>query len=155
MDKEFTKLISANYNVIYGPINEYIPIMWQEDVQQDILLAAWQAYPTFKGDSKFSTWLYKISLYTCLQWRRSYRAAQRRIEKWSQIDHEKDDTSILNALLEYLKGKEVDILALSYAYGIKGEQIARRLGIKPNHVRILTFRAANKARAFIKQLDSK
>ncbi|GAA0706834.1 RNA polymerase sigma factor [Dactylosporangium roseum] len=31
-----------------------------EDVTQDALLAAWQALPTFRAESSFATWLYRI-----------------------------------------------------------------------------------------------
>ena len=36
----------------------------REDVYQDILLNAWKSYPAFKGESKFSTWLYRVALNT-------------------------------------------------------------------------------------------
>ena len=31
----------------------------RNDLRQDILVNAWSSYPRFRGDSKFSTWLYK------------------------------------------------------------------------------------------------
>jgi RNA polymerase sigma factor (sigma-70 family) len=43
----------------------------QADLRQDILMQAWRAWPKFRGDSKFSTWLYKIGLNTALMHRRS------------------------------------------------------------------------------------
>src|SRR5882757_2916224 len=34
----------------------------REDLFQDIVLQLWRAYPTFKGDSKISTWMYRIAI---------------------------------------------------------------------------------------------
>jgi RNA polymerase sigma-70 factor (ECF subfamily) len=34
----------------------------KEDLFQDIILQLWRAYPTFKGDSKISTWMYRIAI---------------------------------------------------------------------------------------------
>lgn len=34
----------------------------KEDLFQDIVLQLWRAYPSFKGDAKVSTWMYRIAL---------------------------------------------------------------------------------------------
>ena len=46
-----------------------------EDLYQEILMEAWKALPSFRGDSSFSTWLYRVALNTALTWRR--RSARR------------------------------------------------------------------------------
>lgn len=38
----------------------------RKDLFQEILIAAWQSYPKYKGDAKFSTWLYKVAIYTAI-----------------------------------------------------------------------------------------
>ncbi|MBD3375415.1 sigma-70 family RNA polymerase sigma factor [candidate division KSB1 bacterium] len=42
------------------------------DLIQDMLIQLWQSYPTFKGQSSFSTWMYRIALNTALMYRRKY-----------------------------------------------------------------------------------
>jgi RNA polymerase sigma factor (sigma-70 family) len=34
----------------------------KEDLFQDIVLQLWRAYPSFKGDAKVSTWMYRIAI---------------------------------------------------------------------------------------------
>lgn len=47
----------------------------RKDIYQDILLNAWKGYSSFKGDSKFSTWLYRVALNTAFsKLRRSKRS---------------------------------------------------------------------------------
>jgi RNA polymerase sigma-70 factor (ECF subfamily) len=63
-------------------IEEYKPLLFkvvrsyafnltdQDDLFQNITIQVWRSVPNFKGDSKVSTWLYRIALNTALNWRR-------------------------------------------------------------------------------------
>lgn len=42
-----------------------------EDAAQEVLLRAFEKMPQFRGESEFSTWLYRIALNYCLELRRS------------------------------------------------------------------------------------
>lgn len=37
-----------------------------KDARQDIILQLWKSLPTFRGDSKISTWIYRVALNTVL-----------------------------------------------------------------------------------------
>lgn len=45
------------------------------DIVQDAFLRAYRALPGFKGQSKFSSWLYRITLNLCRDWMRKQRRA--------------------------------------------------------------------------------
>lgn len=45
------------------------------DVSQDAFLRAFRALPGFKGQAKFSSWLYRITLNLCRDWMRRQRRA--------------------------------------------------------------------------------
>ena len=45
------------------------------DVTQETFLRAFRALPGFKGDAKFSSWLYRIALNLCRDWMRKDRRA--------------------------------------------------------------------------------
>lgn len=38
----------------------------QQDLFQEIVIQLWKAYPKFKGDSKLSTWLYRVAINTAI-----------------------------------------------------------------------------------------
>ena len=48
----------------------------QEDLFQEISLQLWKSIPDFKGQSKESTWIYRVALYTATTW---VRKEKRRI----------------------------------------------------------------------------
>lgn len=41
-----------------------------EDIAQEVFLQAYKSLDTFRFDSKFSTWLYRITVNKCLDWKR-------------------------------------------------------------------------------------
>src|SRR5690349_6407653 len=43
---------------------------WADDLAQEVFLLAWRKLDQFRGDSRFSTWLFRISYTTYLQSRR-------------------------------------------------------------------------------------
>ena len=38
----------------------------RQDLFQEIVIQLWKAYPSFKGQSKFSTWLYRVAINTAI-----------------------------------------------------------------------------------------
>jgi len=42
-----------------------------EDLAQEAFLRAFEQIGTFRGTAKFSTWLYRVAVNTCLNWRQS------------------------------------------------------------------------------------
>jgi len=66
-EKEFIQLLNQNQKIIHKVCNLYMN--WQEDKEdlfQEITLQAWKAFSQFRGDAKFSTWLYRVALNTAI-----------------------------------------------------------------------------------------
>lgn len=144
MTRPFISLISSNYGIIHTVLQEYVPRMWQADVQQDILAAAWQAYPRFKGDCKPSTWLYRISLYVCIEWRRKERARIRRDEAYRDEQAYTTGEGWLERFERILHGiptVDLDILVMHYAFGLRGVRIGRLTGLSPGAVKKRIYEA--------------
>lgn len=43
----------------------------REDLYQEVLMQSWRSFASFNGQSKFSTWLYRVALNTALRRRRN------------------------------------------------------------------------------------
>ena len=76
-EKEFIALLNQNQKIIYKVCNLYMQSHAdREDLFQEITLQAWKAFGNFRGEAKFSTWLYRVALNTAITF---YRKEKRNI----------------------------------------------------------------------------
>ena len=67
MEKEFLKSIHAYQKIVYKVCKIYRNSKEdQEDLFQEIVYQLWKSYPSFKGESKISSWIYRIALNTAM-----------------------------------------------------------------------------------------
>lgn len=67
MEKEFLDLIYEYQKIIYKVCKTYRDSREdQEDLFQEIVYQLWKSYPSFKGESKISSWMYRIALNTAI-----------------------------------------------------------------------------------------
>jgi RNA polymerase sigma factor (sigma-70 family) len=65
--ESYIRKIDAHKGIIIKVVNLYADELEdRKDLYQEIVLQSFSAYERFKGDSKFSTWLYRISLNVAL-----------------------------------------------------------------------------------------
>lgn len=63
MEEEFIELINRYQGILQKICNIYFyQHPYREDYYQEILIRIWKAYPKFKEESTFSTWLYRVAL---------------------------------------------------------------------------------------------
>ncbi|OMP32775.1 RNA polymerase sigma factor [Mangrovimonas sp. DI 80] len=82
MDKElehsFVKLLEEHQNIVHKVCRLYTNNQdAHNDLFQEITIQLWKAYPKFRGDAKFSTWMYRVGLNTAIT---LYRKSKRRID---------------------------------------------------------------------------
>lgn len=51
------------YKVCYFYVSEEYPLA---DLYQEVVCNLWSAYPKFRAESSLSTWIYRVSLNTCI-----------------------------------------------------------------------------------------
>lgn len=44
-----------------------------EDLYQEVMISLWTGLETYRGDSKMSTWIYRVAINTCISWTRRNR----------------------------------------------------------------------------------
>src|SRR6266702_3945213 len=75
------------FNLVFRMLQQYEEA---NEVTQDTFLAAWQGLSSFRGDSRFSTWLYRIAYNCCLkqlEQRKKDKALHAAIQAEHILDH--------------------------------------------------------------------
>lgn len=139
--------------------------MEAEEVLQDCFLKAYQGLNSFRNESKFSTWFYRIVYNTALT---KLSVKKRKIEnEMSDIDKhfelkssydfnaaEKEDMSVfINNLIEELPEKYSTVLSLYYLSEMSCEEIAAIMETSVSNVKVILYRSRNMLRDFIIKKD--
>lgn len=79
----FVTLLEENQNIVHKICRLYTSDEdSHNDLFQEITIQLWKAYPQFRGDAKFSTWMYRVALNTAIT---LYRRSKKKI-KTQEID---------------------------------------------------------------------
>jgi RNA polymerase sigma factor (sigma-70 family) len=82
MEKQFLKSIHDCQNIIYKICRIYRDTKEdQEDLFQEIVYQLWKSYPSFKGQSKISSWMYRIALNTAIATYRKTKVPVQYVDK--------------------------------------------------------------------------
>ena len=151
-EKEFTQLINQHQGIIHK-----ICLMYEqdrdarEDLFQEIVLQLWKSFPSFRGESKITTWMYRIALNTAISgWRKQKKliATAELEEKHMNIYDASEDITEesfgkLQTAIQQLS--EVDRGMIMMALDeMPYEEIALVIGITQNNVRVRMNRIREK-----------
>ncbi len=153
MEKEFIEIIQKNQGIIHKVCNIYCDVQEdRNDLFQEIVAQLWKSYPSFRKESKFSTWMYRVALNTAIT---SFKKTKRRPDQnrltsdnFQIIDEgynteTEDNIKQLHRAVAQLTGIEKSIVLL-YFENKKYEEIAEITGITQNYVRVKMNRIKKK-----------
>lgn len=85
--RSFAQLVAETQNDVYNLSYSILRSHEEaEDMAQEIYMRVWRALPSFRGDSKFGTWLYRIGVNACLNRRRQLRSQLYLIDSASELE---------------------------------------------------------------------
>lgn len=153
-ETEFTQLITENQGIIHKVCRIYCDSKdAHDDLFQEIVLQLWKSYDTFKGDSKFSTWMYRVGLNTAIT---LIRKKERSIATTSldsgnffnikSQDRDEEQEEKLKLLYQCIKQlNDVErALVLFYLEDLPYREIAETMGISEVNARVKMNRAKSK-----------
>ncbi len=126
----------------------------KQDLFQEIVIQLWKAYPRFRGDSKFGTWLYRIALNTAISDLRKQKKHIQSVEpdqlptEIQDIQYNKEKEERLQQLyraIHQLPEIERGIVML-YLEDKSYEEMEDILGINQNNPRVKMNRIKEKLR---------
>ena len=150
-EKDFLLLIESHKRVIYKVCYMYATDdELLNDLYQEIVMSLWRAYPSFRGESSPATWIYRISLNTCISYRwKSKHQIQAvtlpvNFEAFAEDDGNKSSQSReLNRLIHALNPLERALILL-WLEERSYDEIARIVGISKNNVGVRLNRIREK-----------
>ena len=169
-DVKFENLYETYQPKIRRYLTRLVGAVEAEDLTQEVFVKVSQALNTFRGESQFSTWIYRIATNTALDRIRSPvfqrlastraasdlvelesldKAGGRRPEKNTPVDQElvrKEMNECIRSFVENLPEDYRTVLVLSEIEGLKNQEIAEVLGVSLHTVKIRLHRARARLR---------
>src|SRR3954454_15204609 len=62
----FARLVRSHSGLVYRVATRILNVEDAQDASQEVWIRVWKNIRNFRGESAFSTWLYKITVNTCL-----------------------------------------------------------------------------------------
>jgi len=157
-EKEFLEKIEQHKGIIYKISKMYMDNSEdRDDLFQEIIFQVWKAFPKFRGESEFSTWLYRIALNTAIVFLKTEKKrnfinnsdfTNYKIEQ-DEYDLEKEEK--LNKMYSAINQLNAIDKAFIFYYleDFSGKKIAEQMGISEGNVRVKMNRAKNKLKEIL------
>jgi RNA polymerase sigma-70 factor (ECF subfamily) len=151
----FAALVRAHQDEVYTLARRLVgdPDL-ASDVAQETLIRAWRALPKFRGDSRLSTWLYRITVNTAwTQKKRAKRHAGPSIDDLHDLAAPEDSTHPVFAgemmelrgrlrwALARLPAPQRQVVVLKDVYGWSHAEISQAIGISETAAKVRLHRA--------------
>lgn len=136
-----------------------------EDIAQETFVRAWQALPTFRVQSKFSTWLYRIVTNLCYNRLPRLKQDLLAVDPNEQLDLEDTETAVetqllteeirseLHKAIENLPESYRLLITLRHLQGMSYDEIATVIDMPLGSVKTGIFRARRQLRQTLTQIE--
>jgi len=131
-----------------------------EEITSDVFLKAFEQLRKFRGDSKFSTWLYRIAYNTAISHTRRRRHVTEDIDerRMENLTEDQEEALLREARLEELyeamnrlPANERSLLELFYMQDMSVDDISAITDDTPGNIKVKLFRTRKKLAALIGQ----
>jgi RNA polymerase sigma-70 factor, ECF subfamily len=152
--QEFVQQVHGAQGILFRICNVYARgAENRDDLRQEMLLQLWRSYPSFRKDSAFSTWMYRVALNTALMHSRREKKAPRSlpidgipasdVPREEQEDNEK--VRVLYECIQELPAIDRAIVLL-HLEERTSEEIAEIIGVSRGNVGVRLVRLKERLR---------
>lgn len=138
------------------------------DLTQEAFLIAFENIKNFKGESKFSTWLYRIAYNLCINFKKkrgevfnldnneemSIEIEDKTSSLWEEIEKE-ERIKIINEGLKRIKDSDRLIIELRDIKGLSYEEISKILSLPMGTIKSRLFRARENLKKVVEDIMKK
>jgi len=149
----FVEMVFEHMRIIYKICTLYAAEEDREDLKQEIIYQLWKSYPSFRGESKFQSWMYRIALNTAMLGLRARkqkysRLSDHALELGVEDDLYQEEENRIKQLYRHIsKLKDLDkTIVFLYLEECSYEEIAEITGISVKNVSVRLVRIKEKLR---------
>jgi RNA polymerase sigma factor (sigma-70 family) len=157
-EQEFLKRIESHKGILYKVSKMYMDNFDdQQDLFQEIICQLWKSYDSFRNESQFSTWMYRVAINTAIVF---LRKEKRKVDKYEipseNIKEDESDSPLKENQLDHFykavqKLEKIDKAIIFYQLeGFSHREIGENLGISEGNARVKLNRAKEKLKEIIK-----
>jgi RNA polymerase sigma-70 factor (ECF subfamily) len=154
-------MVQKHMGIIYKVCNLYAAPEDREDLKQEIVFQLWKSFPSFRGDSSFQSWMYRVSLNTAMIGLRASRIkytplSEKEVEVPDDREAMQEGVERIRQLYEHIsKLKDLDkTIIFLYLEECSYEEIAEIIGISKGNVSVRLVRIREKLRHFFNLKNS-
>lgn len=158
LEQSFVKQLKDNQNIIHKICRLYTDCEdSHKDLFQEITIQLWKAFPKFRGESKFSTWAYRVALNTAITLYRKnkrsiatveYEGRQHFIKEVDYNYEEEEQIKLMYKAVYQLSDVE-KALVFMYLEDKDYREIAETLGISEVNARVKMNRIKGKLKKIL------
>ena len=141
---QFLNILEKNIGIILKISRVYTKIEQdREDLINDIILELWKSFKNYKGDSKISTWIYRVALNVSMNYKRNRKNnslfysindfQKEEIQSWLIEQDNSSELEILYNCIDEL-GEINKAIILLYLDGNSHDEISEIIGISKTNV---------------------
>lgn len=149
-ENEFAQIVREHKGTIYTVCYMFSENPEQvNDLFQEILINLWKGFAAFRGDSKIRTWVYKVSLNTCISLERKKKRLIETVplETSFNLFYDTDEDSRQIRMLKNRIGRLGAFdraIVLLWLENLSYDEIGAIVGITPKNVSVRLFRIKEK-----------
>jgi RNA polymerase sigma-70 factor (ECF subfamily) len=134
-----------------------------EEVAQDTFIKTYKSLDKFKGDSKFSTWIYRVAYNTCLDRIKKNKKYLNDVEINEFTEHQvktidnaldrlevEEKKEAIQRCIARLPSEDSFLLTLYYFDDLSLDEISKIVGITANSIKVKLFRCRKKLAGILK-----
>ena len=144
-ETEFSRIIREQKATIYTVCYMFSKDKQEvDDLFQEVLVKLWQGYDSFQGKSDLRTWIYRVSLNTCIsidrkKKRRKTQPLLEGIDLFDKNDADNRQTDMLHERIGRLQPFDRAIVLL-WLENMSYDEIAQIVGISVKNVSVKLYR---------------
>ena len=157
-EQEFLNRIEKHKGILYKVSKMYMDNPDdQQDLFQEIICQLWKSYESFRNESQFSTWMYRVAVNTAIVF---LKKEKRKVDKYEiaseNIKDEEGDSHIKESQIDHFykavqKLEKIDKAIIFYQLeGFSHKEIGENLGISEGNARVKLNRAKEKLKEIIR-----